>query len=231
VKIRVVNPTRSRSAFRHRSKKQKSLSGRGGVIIVARKAKRRHRRLGNSHRRRHHNPFGFGRRHHRTHRRRRNPGGFSGEIRNIGGMLLWGTGGAVASLALPGMVASSFNSGWTGYALNGLTAWVGGMLVGKFAGPLAGAHFLAGGIIATGLRIFNNFFGSSFPIGLSGMGYYVQNNFPLPTAGTGPYLLNSGYESSVPVPSVGAAVPATPVAAASATGADEPARWASRWSG
>ena len=170
-------------------------------------------------------------------RRRRNPGGFGGTVNQIGGLLLWGTGGAVASLALPGLVASQYNTGITGYALNGATAWLGGMLVGKFGGQEAGAHFLAGGLIATGLRIFNNLFGSSFPIGLSGdMGYYIENSFPVPTAGTGPYLLNAGYSGSPMASVVGgsqvaalpAAVPAMP-GTASGGSTDTPARWGDRW--
>ena len=208
---------------------------------MAKKSKRRRsrRRLGSSRHRnpRRSNPFGFsGRRSRRSYsRRRRNPGGM-GSVREISGLLLWGTAGAIGSLSLPGMVASQYNNGAIGYVLNAATAYVGGSLVGKFAGPQAGAHFLAGGIIATGLRIFNNFFGSSFPIGLSGdMGYYIENSFPLPTAGQGPYLLNPGYSGS-PMASVqapAAALPAAAVAAVASTGAtdgtDTPSRWNSRW--
>lgn len=206
------------------------------------KSRTKRRRVGNSRRRnsRRSNPFGVGRVKHRTsfRRRRRNPGGMGGTIRDISGLLLWGTGGAVSSLALPGLVASGMNSGITGYAMNGATAWLGGMLIGKFVGQQAGTHFMAGGLIATGLRIFNNFFGSSFPIGLSGdMGYYIENSFPLPTSGQGPYLLNPGYSGS-PMPSVQAggqvALPAGTVVtgapgAASGGAADTPARWADRW--
>lgn len=240
MKIRVVNPGSGRGLRRRARRKNKSSSGGGGVFIVAKKkSTRRRRRIGNSsHRRRRSNPgFSLGRVKRRNPRRRRNPGGVGGTIRDISGLLLWGTGGAVSALAVPGLVASSMNSGITGYAMNGATAWLGGMLIGKFAGPQAGAHFLAGGLIATGLRIFNNFFGSSFPIGLSGdMGYYIENSFPLPTSGSGPYLLNNGYNGS-PMASGGGGQMALPVAAtaAAATGvasggsADTPARWADRW--
>jgi len=203
---------------------------------VAKKSKRR-----SSSKRRHRNPrraantfAGTRRRNRSFRRRRRNPGGM-GSVREISGLLLWGTAGAIGSLSLPGMVASQYNTGAIGYVLNAATAYVGGSLVGKFAGPQAGAHFLAGGIIATGLRIFNNFFGSSFPIGLSGdgMGYYIENSFPLPTSGQGPYLLNPGYSgspmASVQAPALAAAAVA-PVAATGATdGSDTPSRWNSRW--
>lgn len=198
------------------------------------------KRRSNSHRRRRnrrHNPFGFGghvRRQRRFHRRRRNPlGGFS--VRDLGGQLLWGTAGGVASLTLPGLVASTYNTGFTGYLLNGAAAWLGSMVIGKMAGPKAGSDFFVGGIVATGLRIFNNYFGSSFPVGLNGMGFYLQNSFPLPTAGSGQFLLNPGYEASVPMASVAAqgALPAAAVAAAGAGAAtvsssDEPSRW-SKW--
>lgn len=224
MKIRVVNPSSGR-ALRRRAKNKHS-SGGGGVFVVARKTKRR-RRLGNSsHRRsRRSNPhFGFGRTHRRaSHRRRRRNPGTGGSIRDIGGLLMWGTFGAVGSLSLPGVVASQYNTGMIGYALNGATAWLGGMLIGKFAGPQAGSHFMAGGLIATGLRIFNNFFGSSFPIGLSGdgMGYYIENSFPLPTSGQGPYLLNPGYGGS-PMQSVQATSPqAVALPAAAGQAADD----------
>lgn len=229
MKIRVVNP--STPARRHRRRTRKNPGGvKGGVFIVARSTKRRRSRRQNSHRRaRRHNPFGFGGRvrHHRR-RRRHNPIGGMG-FRDLGGQLLWGTAGGVASLTVPGLVASSYNSGFTGYLLNGATAWVGSMLISKMAGPKAGSDFFVGGLVATGLRIFNNYFGSSFPVGLGGMGFYVQNSFPLPTAGTGPLLLNQGYEASTPMPSIAAAAPAAAAAAAAgmatATGSDEPARW------
>lgn len=200
---------------------------------MARHTKRRRHR--NSHRRRaarRHNPFGFGGRvRHRRRSRRHNPiGGMN--FRDLGGQLLWGTAGGVATLTVPGLVASSYNSGFTGYLLNGATAWVGSMLISKMAGPKAGSDFFVGGLVATGLRIFNNYFGSTFPVGLGGMGFYLQNSFPLPTAGSGPLLLNAGYEASMPMPSIGAAAPAAAAAAATAAlpgaGGDEPARW-NKW--
>ncbi len=160
--------------------------------------------------------------------------GFS--VRDLGAQLLWGTAGGVASLSVPGLVAPSFNQGWTGYLLNGLTAFVGRMVVSKVASPRAGDDFFVGGLVATGLRIFNNFFGSSFPVGLSGLGFYVQNSFPLPTTGQGPFLLNDGY-SGGPMPSVPISVQAAGLPAggnlanvppSGAQSSDEPARWA-KW--
>lgn len=168
----------------------------------------------------------------RSHRRRSNPMGFN--VRDIGTQLLWGTAGGVAALSVPGLVASSYNTGWTGYLLNGASAWAGSMLVGKVAGPKAGQDFFVGGLVATGLRIFNNFFGSSFPVGLSGLGFYIPNNFPLPTTGSGPFLLNSGYEGGNPMPSVqigggsGSSVALASVPPAGVQSSDEPSRW-SKW--
>jgi hypothetical protein len=156
-------------------------------------------------------------------------------VRDVGAQLLWGTAGGVAALAAPGLIAASYNTGWTGYLLNGATAWAGSFLVSKMAGPKAGADFFVGGLVATGLRIFNNFFGSSFPVGLSGgMGFYIPNSFPLPTTGSGPFLLNSGYEGGNPMPSVQigggsasqAALASVPPAAVQSS--DEPSRWA-KW--
>jgi len=156
-------------------------------------------------------------------------------VRDVGAQLLWGTAGGVTALAAPGLIAAAYNTGWTGYALNGVTAWAGSLLVSKMAGPKAGADFFVGGLVATGLRIFNNFFGSSFPVGLSGgMGFYIPNNFPLPTTGSGPFLLNAGYEGGSPMPSVqigggsasNMALASVPPAAVQSS--DEPSRW-SKW--
>jgi len=90
-------------------------------------AKHRKRRS-SARRRRHRNPiFGFGgRRPHRSHRRRRHNPGFG--FRDIGAQLLWGTAGGVAALSVPGLVASAYNTGWTGYLLNGATAFLGRMI-------------------------------------------------------------------------------------------------------
>lgn len=205
------------------------------------KARARRKRLGNSRSRRRSNPqFGFGRTHHRArrhHRRRRqNPMGVN--FRDTGGQLLWGTGGAVVTLAVPGFLPQ-FNTGWMGIGMNAVTAFLGGTLVGKMAGQKAGQDFLVGGVIATGLRIFNKFFGptllSDLGTGGGNMGFYLQNSFPLPTAGTGPFLLNDGYSASVPMASVAApaqaaaVLPAAAAPAAAAGGAgDEPSRW-SKW--
>lgn len=201
---------------------------------MAKKGKRR-RRIGGSRRRhRRSNPmFGFGRVRHRHHRRRRrNPGGFGGNIRGVGSLIVWGGAGAVASRVLPRMVVPSMDNGWTGYALNGATAFVGGMLVGKFAGPDAGQKFTAGGIISVVLRVVSDYFGSSLT-GLNGLEYYIENNYPLPTAGTGPYLLNPGYSGSpmlsMPAASPAAALPAAAPAALPGQASDDPSRWSSRW--
>ena len=204
------------------------------MFIVAKKRRSsRRRRIGGGgvRRRRRSNPFGFARvKHHR--RRRRNPGGggFRGTFSGLGSLVLWGGAGAVASRVLPSMLLSSMDSGFTGYGLNGLTAVVGGMLVGKFAGPDAGQKFTAGGIISMVLRAVTDYFGSNLP----GLSYYIENSFPLPTSGQGPYLLNPGYSGSpmLSVPPGGPAV-ALPVSAAAAAAnagaigspADEPNRW------
>lgn len=240
MKVRVVNPTRlpNRSARRARASQARS----GGVYIVAKRRnrsyRRRSRRIGSSHPRRRQNPsFGFGRVHHRRHRRR-NPAGFS--MRDVGAQLLWGTAGGVAALTVPGLVLSSMNSGFVGYILNGATAWLGSMAVSKIGGPKAGQDFFVGGLVATGMRIFNNFFGSSFPIGLN---FYIPNSFPLPTTGSGPYLLNPGYEGSTPQQSIQAGASPAAIAAAAAAAATTAAtgggtmsgssggdgKWSDRW--
>ena len=210
------------------------------MFIVSKKAKRR--RIGATRhrsRRRASNPHVFASSRHfrrRHNARRRNPMG-GGSIRDLGGLILWGTGGAVATRVIPRMVLGTSDTGFLGYGANAAVALVGGMLIGKFAGPQAGSKFTAGGVISLALRVVSDFFGSSLT-GLNGLEYYVENNFPLPTAGAGPYLLNPGYNGS-PMQSVVAGqtpmAAAAAVAAAGAAGApvgsasDEPGRWGSRW--
>lgn len=218
---------------------------------MATKTKRRRNR---SHRRR--NPvanFGGRRRARRSFRRRRNPGtGFGlGNLKEISGMVLWGTAGALGSRILPQMLLKDSNTGIMGYGANAVTALVGGSLLGKFVSKDAGLNFTAGGAVALGLRLWSDYIGKSTitnaGLGLSGdldfdLGYYVQNSFPLPTAGSGPYMLNAGYTggpltaggvmSSPAIMAPGGVAPAA-AAAASVPGSgatDDPPRWSSRWS-
>jgi hypothetical protein len=176
-----------------------------------------------------------GRHSKRRGRRRRNPFGGGVGVRDLGGTILWGTAGALAARVLPSTFLGSKNSGILGYGANGATAIIGGMLVGKFVSPNAGKEFTAGGLIALGLRLFEDWMSGGAATQVSGdLGFYIQNDFPVPTTGSGPFLLNQGYLNSSPMPSVPVAAPAAALSVASpAPGgggavADEPNRW-SKW--
>jgi hypothetical protein len=199
------------------------------------KKKSRRRRVGNSHRSRSHrrsNPFGFGGGRVKRHRsrRRRNPGMGGFGVRDLTGTILWGTAGALAARVVPSTFLGTKNTGILGYGANAATAIVGGMLVGKFLRPAAGQEFTAGGLIALGLRVFEDWMGGGSQLN-GDLGYYIENSFPLPTSGSGPYLLNAGYNGqpmqSVQAPAQVAALPAA-VAASTGSSADEPNRW-SKW--
>lgn len=233
MKIRVVNPSGSgpRRKRRGNPKRRASQAGSGGVFIVAKKRTSRRRRVGSSsHRsRRRSNPFGFGgkRVKHRSSRRRRNPGMGGFGVRDLTGTILWGTAGALAARVVPSTFLGTKNTGILGYGANAATAIVGGMLVGKFLRPQAGQEFVAGGLIALGLRVFEDWMGGGSQLN-GDLGFYIENSFPLPTSGSGPYLLNAGYNGS-PMASVqaqaqAAALPAA-VAAAQGGNGDEPSRW------
>jgi hypothetical protein len=235
MKIRVVNPSGSGPRRRKRRNPNTGQSGgTGGVFIVAKSKKRRssRRRIGGSSRRRSSNPFGFGGgrvKRHRSSRRRRNPGFGGFGVRDLTGTILWGTAGALAARVVPSTFLGNKNTGFLGYGANGATAVIGGMLVGKFLNPRAGQEFTAGGLIALGLRLFEDWMGGGSS---SDMGFYIENSFPVPTAGQGPYLLNSGYNGS-PMASIqasqpAAALPAAAMAAAASGSGDEPNRW-SKW--
>src|ERR1044071_259051 len=197
MKIRVVNPSGSGPRRRRRGnpKRRASQAGSGGVFIVA-KTKRRSRRRGSSshRRRRSSNPFGFSARstRRRHSRRRRNPGMGGFGVRDLTGTILWGTAGALAARVVPSTFLGTKNTGILGYGANAATAVFGGMLVGKFLRPQAGQEFTAGGLIALGLRLFEDWMGGGSQLN-GDLGYYIENSFPLPTSGQGPYLLNAGY--------------------------------------
>lgn len=240
MKIRVVNPSGSGPRRKRRGNpKRRAIQAGTGVFIVAKSRKRRSsgRRRGSSSHRRRSNPFGFGgakHRRHRSHRRRRNPGFGGFGVVDLGGTILWGTAGALAARVLPSTFLGAKNTGILGYGANGATAVIGGMLVGKFVNARAGQEFTAGGLIAVGLRLFEDWMSGGAATQVSGdLGFYIENSFPVPTTGAGPFLLNSGYNGS-PMPSVQAASPmaalpaASPAQAGGGAVADEPNRW-SKW--
>jgi hypothetical protein len=231
MKIRVVNPSGSGPRRKRRSSHKRQSAGTGGVFIVAKKKSRR-RRVGNSHRSRSHrrsNPFGFGGGRVKRHRsrRRRNPGMGGFGVRDLTGTILWGTAGALSARVIPSTFLGTKNTGILGYGANGATAVIGGMLVGKFLNPRAGQEFTAGGLIALGLRLFEDWMGGGSQLN-GDLGFYIENSFPLPTSGSGPYLLNAGYNGS-PMASVQApaqvALPAAAAAVAADGGSDTPSRW------
>jgi hypothetical protein len=232
MKIRVVNPSGSGPRRRKgRNPNKRQSAGSGGVFIVAKKKKSRRRRIGSSRHRRSGNPhFGFGRVKHRS-RRRRNPGFGGFGVRDLTGTILWGTAGALSARVIPSTFLGAKNTGILGYGANGATAVIGGMLVGKFLNPRAGQEFTAGGLIALGLRLFEDWMGGGSQLN-GDLGYYIENSFPLPTVGQGPYLLNAGYNGS-PMASVQAPaqVAALPAAAAAAAPQDVPDRWGMKWGG
>lgn len=215
---------------------------------MASKKRRSRRRRSYRRRSRSRNPFrGYAMAPRRkSYRRRRNPA-VAATVRELGGLILWGTTGAVAARVLPQMFLKGSNSGVMGYLANVGVTLIGGSLIGRFAGASAGAKFTAGGAIATGLRIFTDVFGAkALDYGLSGdldfdLGFYLPNQFPLPTTGTGPYLLQPGMFGSPmaaggmpglsPIaqitPAPGALTPSAP--GNPAVVPDEPGRWGSRW--
>lgn len=228
-------------------------------------AKKRHRRRNRSHRRRYarvnrrrHNPMLFGRRHNRHHRRRRHNPLLAVPVSELIPLTGWAVLGMAGARILPQMVAPSYNTSWTGYAMNAVTAVGLSWLGGKFAGTRAAQGLIVGGFVGTAARILSDWIGASNPVGgaLSGdldfdMGFYIQNQFPLPTTGQGPFLLQPGIVGApmqaggvptvVSLPAVASGVPAAgsapggsaPSATALSVGtqslADQPSAWRSPW--
>lgn len=111
---------------------------------------------------------------HRSFRRRhRNPLGVGRDELMLAGSAVVG---GIGALALPAIVLPGSNTGAMGYAMNAAAA-----LVLKYAGNMisksVGDGFLVGGLVATGLRIAKDNFGSSIP----GLGAYWPSYFPVPT--------------------------------------------------
>jgi hypothetical protein len=112
---------------------------------------------------------------HRKHRRhRRNFGGLSGGVIKDAA---WVAGGAIAAAALPGMVAPSFSTGWTGVIAKGAAA-VAASFVGKMVGgPTAAAEALKGGLAITLLAALKQ-----GGVAIPGLGLYAPSTFYVPTA-------------------------------------------------
>ena len=148
-------------------------------------------------------------------RHRRNPSSFrSVGVKNlvVGG--LWGTAGAIVTRAVPGYVASSYNTGPVGYLMNAITAVAASFLAGFF-GPEAAIGAGIGGFAAIGLRIIQDYGGGNIP-GVSGdidhLGFFTQGDMAIPANDSGRWLPKGRPMLSI----VGA--PASPVIVSPAAG-------------
>lgn len=111
--------------------------------------------------------------HHRRHHRH-NPFGISGGIVKDAAYV---AAGAVGAAALPGMVAPSFASGWTGVLAKGIAS-VGVSFVAKMiGGEAAASEALKGGLAITVLSALNQ-----AGIKTPGLGLYAPSWFGIPTA-------------------------------------------------
>jgi hypothetical protein len=121
---------------------------------------------------------------HRRHhfRRRRNPFA-SANVSGLAVKVAGGLGGGIASAVVPGMLSSSFNSGWTG-VLSGLVVAGGGAWLLKRMSPNAGEGWLIGGLLQVAGRASSLLIGKNLvSFSLSG---YGPLTFPLPTPGYTP---------------------------------------------
>lgn len=109
---------------------------------------------------------------HRHHHRRRNPFGLSGGVVKEAAFV---AAGAVGAAALPGMVAPSFSTGWTG-VLASAAASIAMGFVGKMVGDHSG-DALKGGLAITVLKALKQ-----AGINTPGLGLYAPSWFGIPTA-------------------------------------------------
>jgi hypothetical protein len=108
------------------------------------------------------------------HHRRRNPFGISGGVVKDA---VWVAGGAIAAAALPGMVAPSFASGWSGVLAKGAASVAASFLGRMVGGPAAASEALKGGLAITVLSALNQ-----AGIRTPGLGLYAPSWFGIPTA-------------------------------------------------
>ena len=156
---------------------------------------------------------------HRHHRhRRRNPFGVTGGVVKDA---VYVAAGAVGASALPGIVAPSFATGWTGVLATGVSA-VALSFVGRMVGgPAAASEVLKGGLAAAVIKALQ-----ASGIGASiGLGLYAPSWFGIPTAssqylqasaGNVPGFNRGGGTIVFPGPGGPVAVPATAAARAAA---------------
>jgi hypothetical protein len=170
--------------------------------------------------------------HYRHRRRSRNP--LAMPLRELAPVVAWSIAGGVGTRAIPEMLASSYNTGWTGYALNGAVAFGGSMALNKFAGKNAGTGWLIGGATMLVARIVSDIFGKTLVTysdvaGLSGdpafsFGGYDPYAFPLPTVDDAGMVLGP---TAVATPAPRAALPPAAIqSAASAPTSGMPREWA-----
>lgn len=111
--------------------------------------------------------------------RRRNPGMLSGIGSQVGGII---GGAALTKFIVDKLVPVQYATGITGYAVNGLIAYLQGYLVARFVGkPGLGAAMQIGGYTQLALRILNDFApGLSSYSALGLRGALAQSSFYTP---------------------------------------------------
>lgn len=189
---RLTNPARKRKSARRRSKARRIPNGGGVLTIMSANPKRksrsgrrtsrhsnpsmtmdRPRRRGSRGRRRSNPGFSSHRRHSF---RRRNPAVLGLGLMELIKLGAGAAAGGFGARAIPQAVLGSSNSGWMGYASNIVATFGLGWLANKFAGRDAALGVLAGGLSATGMRIWGDYAAPSAPVAqaaaVSGMGDY-----------------------------------------------------------
>jgi len=112
--------------------------------------------------------------HHRHHRR--NPLGISGGVVKDAA---WVAGGAIAAAALPGMIAPSMSTGWTGVVAKAAASVAASFLGRMVGGPVAAGEALKGGLAITLLAALKQ-----GGVNVPGLGLYAPSWFGIPTAST-----------------------------------------------
>jgi hypothetical protein len=134
-----ANPKRKRGGGSHRRRAR-----RNPAVAVNRK-RSGNRFMGNRH-----------------HRRRRNNPNIIGTVKGAVMNGIYAIAGGVMTRSLPQAVLGDKNTGIMGYAANFIAAFGGGALIGRVAGPQAGAMWAIGGSVMIVGRAFEDFVGRQF---------------------------------------------------------------------
>lgn len=175
---RLANPAKKRKTSRRRPRR---IPNGGGVLTIMSNPRRKRSHRRSTRRRkgavaRMSNPRRHRRNPRHSFRRRRNPAVLGMGLTELIKLGAGAAAGGFGARAIPQAILGASNAGWMGYVANLVSTFGLGWIAGKFAGRDAQLGVLAGGLSATGMRIWGDYMAPTAPVAqaasVSGMGDY-----------------------------------------------------------